>query len=212
MIIKPSCYATSLQPAHMYSNVNHTLYWHYNVSLSSLLIYLATFLIVNAAIIRPERPAFGAHLRYPYATCVPTPPIWYPGLPRFLDDCIGAWRLILSDDTFSSTRWHWKRFSPDEPKPRGYASLPFNEEYRYCTITLDVLGGETAEDDLAIDSLGDSLRAIFDECITPQKGAAGAGFIAVGKRRRLKLDVGPTWTPDMIWRPRVSNHTKQDLA
>lgn len=196
----------------MFSNINRMLHCCYKVSLSTLLIYLATFLIVNAAIIRPERPAFGVQLRDPYATCVPTPPVHYPGLPRFLDDCIGAWRLILSDDTFSSTLWHWKRFSLDEHHPEGYASLPFKQEYRYCTITLDVLGRESAEDDLAIDSVGDSLRAIFDECITPQKGKAGAGFISVGKRRRLKLAVGPTWTPSMTWRPTVSNHTKQDLA
>lgn len=196
----------------MFSNNDHALYYCYKVSLPTLLIYLATFLIANAAIIRPERPAFGVHFRDPYATCVATPPVRYPGIPRFIDECIGAWRLILSDDPFSSTLWHWKRFSPDEPKPRGYASLPFKGEYRYCTITLDVLGRETAEDDLAIDSVGDSLRAIFDECITPQKGVAAAGFIAVGKHRRLKLAVGPTWTPSMTWKPTASNGTRQDLA
>ncbi|KAG6991046.1 hypothetical protein G7Y79_00058g091400 [Physcia stellaris] len=196
----------------MFSNNNFALYRRYKVSLPTLLVYFATFLIANAAIIRPERPAFGVHFRDPYATCVATPPVRYPGIKAFIDECIGAWRLILSDEPFSSTRWRWKRFSPEEPKPRGYASLPFKEEYRYCTITLDVLDRETDADDLAIDSVGESLRAIFDECITPQKGVAAAGFIGVGKRRRLKLAVGPTWSPDITRKPTASNGTRQGLA
>lgn len=192
--------------------MKHTLYCCCQVSLSTLLIYLATFLVADAATVRLGRPALGFPLREPYATCITTPPVHYPGLPRFVDDCIGAWRTILSEEPFSSTRWRWKRFSPDEDKPKGYESLPFEQVYRYCTISLDVLGRESTEDVLAIDSVGASLRTIFDECITPHAGRAGAGFIAVGKYQRLKLAVGPSWTPGKSWKTTASNGTIQDRA
>ena len=147
--------------------------------------------------LQPTRPSTIHRLGLPYATCLSVVPSQGPHpkattVDAFGADCLGAWIEILKRERFASIRWRWRRPPQDRSLRPGYASLPFTEAHGSCTISLDVLDDESAEDRQDLFSLGVPLRALYDECIRPEQGGPAAGFIPVGARKLLKLAIAPT--------------------
>ena len=68
-------------------------------------------------------------------------------------------------------------------------------------IKVDVLIRDSDEDTLALVTLSEPLRDLYDKCIRPKRGRIAAGFIPVGDYKLLKLVVGPATSSELIALP-----------
>ena len=113
-------------------------------------------------------------------------------LGTFPRECIDTANYFFNFPMVAQIAWHWKLLRPGQPPQPGYNMLPFSAAPTGCMLTLDVLDDPDAEDQLALVQIADDFRALFNKCVRGRVHGPSAGFIPVGRRKVLKLSIGPT--------------------
>ena len=105
-------------------------------------------------------------------------------------DCIAAANSFFGIPMVSQIRWHWTRNTGGQARPpRGYNFLPLSATPGLCMIRLDVLSDPYAEDQFALVELANDFRRLYDKCVQPNPRIISPGYVAVGPRKVLKLEI-----------------------
>lgn len=59
-------------------------------------------------------------------------------------------------------------------------------------IRLDVLSDPAAEDQFALVEIANDFRRLYDKCVQPNPRIISVGYVPVGPRNVLKLEIKPT--------------------
>ena len=104
-------------------------------------------------------------------------------------DCLAAANSLFSIPMISQIRWHWKRRTAGQAPQRGYNFLPLIAAPGACMIRFDVLSDPDAEDQFALVEAANDFRRLYDKCVQPNPRIISPGYVAVGPRKVLKLEI-----------------------
>ncbi|KAL8731369.1 MAG: hypothetical protein Q9166_003461 [cf. Caloplaca sp. 2 TL-2023] len=141
------------------------------------------------------RPAIKDSLSEPictepgFQTAIASPAI----LQAFPSSCLDSAKYFFNMPSpgFCRTPWHWKRFGPGETPRAHDRRLPHRVASGHCMIALDVISDAKAEDQFALTSIEAEFQKLFKKCVKGRMQGPSAGYIPVGPRKVLKLQIGP---------------------
>ena len=115
-------------------------------------------------------------------------------LRTYGSDCIAAANILFAIPMISHVRWYWKRRTAGQPPQPGYHYLPIAAAPVICMLQLDVLSDPEAEDQFALVEIANDFRRLYEKCVQPNPRIISPGYVAVGPRKVLKLEIKLTPT------------------
>ena len=113
-------------------------------------------------------------------------------LGTYGSDCIAAATHLFNLPLVSQINWKWKRFEEGQAPGPGYSILPLSSAPKGCRIRLDVISDPDAEDQFALKDIAGDFRRLYTKCVRPNSRRIVLGYVPVGPRKVLKLDISPT--------------------